>query len=90
MALTIDNPEIERLADTVASMTGESEIDAIRRALEERKERLLKDETPEEKHRRLTHFLETRIWPHIKPEYLGKLISKEEEAEILGYGPGGV
>ena len=40
MALNIKDPETERLASEVASMTGESKTRAIRKALEERKERL--------------------------------------------------
>jgi len=91
VALTIENPEIEQLATEVATMAGESATEAIRRALVERKDRLIfRGETPDARLKRWNRFLETRVWPQIKPEYLGKAISKEEQDEILGYGPDGV
>ena len=40
MALNIKNPQVERLAADVAALTGESKTKAIRKALEERKNRL--------------------------------------------------
>ena len=38
--MLIDNPELERLVDEVAELTGESRAEVVRRALEERRERL--------------------------------------------------
>lgn len=38
--MTIDSPEVERLVDEVAQLTGESRAEVVRRALEERRERL--------------------------------------------------
>lgn len=38
--MLIDSPELERLVDEVARMAGESRAEAVRRALEERRERL--------------------------------------------------
>lgn len=38
--MTIDSPELERLVDEVARMAGESRTAAVRRSLEERRERL--------------------------------------------------
>ncbi|MSO83388.1 MAG: PSK operon transcription factor, partial [Acidobacteria bacterium] len=40
MALNLKNPEVERLAAEVARLTGESKTEAIRRSLEERRQRL--------------------------------------------------
>src|SRR4029453_11787484 len=40
MALNLKNAEVERLAAEVARLTGESKTEAIRRALEERRQRL--------------------------------------------------
>ncbi len=42
MALNIGNPAIARLAAEVAVLAGESQVQAIRRALEERRSRMLK------------------------------------------------
>ena len=40
MALNLKNAEVERLAAEVARLTGESKTEAIRRALDERRQRL--------------------------------------------------
>jgi antitoxin VapB len=40
MALNLENPDVERLVDEVAALTGESKTEAVRRALSERKQRL--------------------------------------------------
>jgi antitoxin VapB len=89
MALTIENPETERLAVEVAELTGESQEEAVRKALQERKQRLAPPE-PEDRIARWRLFLEKEVWPNILPEFRGKRISKEEIEEILGYGPDGV
>ncbi len=89
MALTIENPEAERLAAEVAEMAGESQEEAVRKALQERKQRLAPPE-PEDRIERWRLFLEKEVWPNILPEFRGKRISKEEIEEILGYGPDGV
>jgi antitoxin VapB len=47
------------------------------------------DETPSDRLARLRRFLEEKVWPHVPPEVRGKRITKEEEEEILGYGPDG-
>ena len=88
MALNIKNLEVERLAAEVARLTKESKTEAIRRSIEERKARLeLRLGTAGR--RGLREFLETRVWPQVPPDVLGKPLSKEEEEQILGYGPEG-
>ena len=89
MALTIENPEAERLAAEVAEMAGESQEEAVRKALQERKLRLAPPEA-EDRIARWRLFLEKEVRPNILPEFRGKRISKEEIEEILGYGPDGV
>jgi antitoxin VapB len=90
MALTIENPETERLATEVARMAGESEVEAIRKALEERRQRLAPEAAAPDRVARLRRFLEEDVWPQIPRDIRGKALTKEEEAEILGYGLGGV
>jgi antitoxin VapB len=87
MALTIKNTEVERLAAALSAMTGETKTEAIRRALEERCNRLTaeRDEQIERKVEEYIAFLEREIWPHVKPERLGRPMSRQEEAEALGY-----
>lgn len=89
MALNIKNPEVERLATEVAQMARETKTEAIRRALEERKARLKVGPSREEKYRRTMEYLRREVWPNIPPEDRGKVMSKQEEEEILGIGPNG-
>jgi predicted HTH domain antitoxin len=35
-------------------------------------------------------YLEQEVWPKAPPDQLDSRLSREEEDEILGYGPGGV
>jgi antitoxin VapB len=89
MALNIKDPETERLAAEVAAMTGESKTRAIRKALEERKERLAYQIAPRERLQDLYRFLEQEVWPSVPADVLGKRLTREEEEAILGYGPTG-
>lgn len=89
MALNIKNPDVERLATEVASLTGESKTEAIRRSLEERRRRL-KGPAPAERRVRVLKFLETKVWPTIPKKQLGRRLTRVEEDDILGYGPEGV
>ena len=88
MALHIEDAEVERLAAEVAELAQESETEAVRRALADRKEKLTAPNGGE-KGESLIEFLEREIWPKIPPDKLGKPITKEEEEEILGIGPHG-
>jgi antitoxin VapB len=89
MALNIKNLEVERLAADVARLTGESKTEAIRRALEERKRRL-KNVSADDRRTRALRFLEKKVWPALPKTEIGRRLSRAEEDEILGYGPGGV
>ncbi len=89
MALNIKNDDVERLASEVARLTGESKTEAIRKALDERWRRL-KRPSVAERRRRVLRFLETKVWPSIPKKELGRRLTRAEEDDILGYGPGGV
>ena len=88
MALNLKNPDVERLAAEVARLTGESKTEAIRRALEERRQRL-KGPGPARRRARVLAFLRTKVWPSIPETQRGRRLSQDEEDEILGYGPEG-
>lgn len=95
MAPSFEDKEIEQLATEIAKLTGESESDALRQALRERRDRLLdvqaggggrRPRTMEE----MLHFMETEIWSQIPDEILDKPpMTKAEKEELLGYGPEG-
>jgi len=89
VALNIKNPDVERLATEVARLTGETKTEAIRRALEERRRRL-KGTATADRRARVLRFLESKVWPAMPKAQLGRRLSRREEDDILGYGPGGV
>jgi len=89
MALNIKDPETEQLAAEVARITGESKTAAVRTALRERRQRLRRRETTQDRRDRLQRVLEEEIWPLIPADVLGVPITKAEREEILGIGPEG-
>jgi antitoxin VapB len=90
MALNIKDPETVKLAAEVAELAGESKTAAIRQALRERKQRLVLAKGGRSRADRLMEYLEKEVWPYVPPGVLGTTITKEEEEEILGFGPDGV
>jgi len=90
MAINIKNKDVERLLDEVVKMTGESKTEAVRKALEERQQRLALRAGARADEVRLFTFLQDEVWSQIPPELLGTHLSKQEEEEILGYGEIGV
>lgn len=90
MALNIKSSEVEDLVEALARMTGESKTEAVRRALAERSERLSLQQGRRTRGNAFLRFLEEEVWPKVPPGQLGRRLSREEEDEILGYGPEGV
>ena len=90
MALTIKNQRVDKLLDEVTQITGESKTEAVRKALEERRQRLAYRAAPVSDVSDLLAFLEDEIWPQIPAELLGTQLSKAEKEAILGYGSEGV
>jgi len=90
MALSIKDPEAERLAAEVAAMTGESKTRAIRVALEERKQRLAMRIVRRDRGQALRRFLAEEVWPKVPAKALGRRVTRREREAILGYGPEGV
>ena len=90
MPLNIKNAEVERLADQVARLTGESKTEAIRQALIARRDSLTAKGSGLNRARRLAVFLERRAWPLLPAGMAGRTFSKKERERILGYGPEGV
>ncbi|HSR41607.1 MAG TPA: type II toxin-antitoxin system VapB family antitoxin [Longimicrobiales bacterium] len=90
MALSIKNPEVDRLIDQITAMTGESKTEAVRRALAERKARLRQRVSPGERRDRLRRFLEAEVWSVVPPDQLGRAPDRAERERILGYSEEGV
>ena len=72
MALNIKNPQVEHLAAEVAAITGETKTEAIRRALEERKQRLAFGLVHENRADELRSFLEREVWSVIRARSAGR------------------
>lgn len=90
MALNIKDAETERLASEIAALTGESKTGAVRKALSERKQRLLLARTGTARGDRMVSVLEQRLWPRLPTGVRGSELSKEQEEAILGFGAKGV
>ncbi|MBU2603034.1 MAG: type II toxin-antitoxin system VapB family antitoxin [Actinobacteria bacterium] len=90
MALTIKNPEVERLAEEVARLSGQNKTQAIRQALEERRDRLTLRPSRAARAAQRRRFLEREIWADIPDELLDTPHDDALDDEILGYGPDGV
>jgi antitoxin VapB len=90
MAMNIKNDRVERLAEELSTMTGESKTAAVLRALEERRERLALRSSGTHRLAQVLDFLEKEIWPSIPPKLLGRRVTKKEREQILGYGRGGL
>jgi len=89
MPLTLKNPDVERLLDEVAGLTGETKTEAVRRALVERRERLRFRVRPGGRTERLDRFLAGEAWPLVPPDQKGRRLTPDEEEQILGLGPEG-
>ena len=89
MGLNIKNTEVERLAGEVAGMAHETKTEAIRRALLERRARIQARAGRPGGRKNLRDYLERSVWPMIPPAELERVLSREEEDQILGYGAEG-
>ena len=89
MPLNLKNPEVEKLALEVSILTHETKTEAIRKALLERKTRLLAGGSNPSGRKNIKRYLEEKVWPQIPATELGRTMTRAEEDEILGYGPEG-
>ncbi len=64
--------------------------DAVPQGLAERRERLSLQQGRRDRGSDFLQFLEDEVWPKAPPDQLGRRLSRDEEDEILGYGPAGV
>lgn len=90
VALTINNPRVERLAAEVAKLARESKTEAIGRALEERKARLVGLPVGRNRREAFLAFLRREVWPSVSREHRRRRLTRKKEDAILGYGPEGV
>jgi antitoxin VapB len=87
MALNIKSAEVQKLAGEVADLAHETKTEAIRRALAERRARLEARAGKPGGRKSLWEYMEQNVWPMMPEGELGRVMSREEEDKILGYGP---
>ena len=90
MALNIKNDEVERLIEEVVRLSGDTKTGAVKRALAERRARLVLRETNADRGTRLRRFLEREARPQIPDQELGRKMTREEVEAIRGYGDDGI
>jgi antitoxin VapB len=88
--MNIKDAETERLAAEVAMLAQETKTQAVRVALRERRERLVRAAAGRKRGDRLRRFLVEEAWPQVPAPVLGVTVSKAEREAILGYGTSGV
>ena len=90
MALNLKNAEVERLVTEVADLAGETKTEAVRRALQERLDRLVGRRAPIGRDVAVRQFLQQEVWPLLPAGERGRRLSRAEDDDILGYGPDGL
>jgi hypothetical protein len=90
MAINIRNAKVERLADELADITGESRTATILHALEERRDRITVGPVRRPDLAQVLDFLQKEIWPTIPKNLLRRRVTKKKREQILGYGKRGV
>jgi len=89
VGLNIKNEEVVTLAKEVAALARETKTEAIRRALLERRARLQAHAGNFRGRRGLRKYFEANIWPSVPSAELGRVLTRKQEDEILGYGSEG-
>jgi len=89
VALAIKNAGVERLAAEVARLTGESKTQAMRVALEQRRERLTAGVDRDARNAEIWQWLETEVWPSVPERLRGRPYDPRAADEVLGYGADG-
>ncbi len=69
------------LLEQITQRTGETKVDAVTRALEER----LQELNAKDRAVRTLTWLRTTVWPNLPKTQQGRAPSKEEQEELLGF-----
>lgn len=79
--VNLKSDRVATLVDRLVTITGESKVDAVARALELRLTTLSTDT----KASRVLAWLETQVWPNLPEGVRGRSPSKEEQEDLLGF-----
>lgn len=81
MPITINDPELEQFIRELAEERELDDVGAIRALV-------VRHRDVQRRKAIVMDWLQNDVWPYIPPEHLGKPITREEKAVLLGYGPG--
>ena len=79
--INLKSDRVATLLEQITQRTGETKVDAVARALEERLQNL---EATDRAARTLT-WLQTTVWPNLPETQRGRTPSKEEQEDLLGF-----
>jgi antitoxin VapB len=81
MPITINDPELEALIQEIAAELQLTECEALTSIIHDHADYL-------KRRGAVMNWLQNDVWPKIPPEVRGKRITRQEKAELLGYGAG--
>jgi hypothetical protein len=87
VAILIKNPVVVRLARELAALTGESKVETIRRALEEKVIRLSDFSAQRARRAEFARILGRDVHTMAQVGRVKKCLTPEEVQELLAYGP---
>jgi antitoxin VapB len=87
VAIYIKNPAVTRLADELASLTGDSKTEAIRKALEEKMIRLSSSSARRARRADLVRILGREVCTLARADGKERILTPAEVQELLAYGP---
>ncbi len=79
--INLKSDRVAALLEQIAQRTGETKVDIVTKALEERLQEL---EAKDRATRTLT-WLKTAVWPNLPETERGEAPSKEEQEKLLGF-----
>jgi len=79
--INLKSDRVAALLEQITQRTGETKVDAVTQALEER----LRELEAKDRAARTLTWLRTAVWPNLSEAERGKAPSKEEQEELLGF-----
>lgn len=79
--INLKSERVAVLLEQITQRTGETKVDAVTRALEER----LQELNAKDRAVRTLTWLRTTVWPNLPKTQQGRAPSKEEQEELLGF-----
>ena len=78
---SLKSDRVAELVEQITRQTGESKVVAVTIALEDRMRRL----ESQDRAQRTLDWLRASVWPNLPADQRGKVPSREEQEELLGF-----